>query len=535
VAAIGRGTEAVFERTLTAMFDALDNLSRIEVALIALADTFAPPELSRLRVMEEVFQNLASDLKAKVARSREAAGRLEALMRGGRGRLEDLRRLTRSASLVALNAQVVSGSIRAEGGALDGLARTMREVLGQVAGLVSELAAGIGRGQEDLHRVARGAAELQDFVDREAVPAIRRFATLIEGRARDKSLARSAALVSTRLAALQGRIRVVVTHLQAGDGFRQRLEHVEAILDRAQKPGPVPVPLLHRLAAAQLRGAVQDLGHALQEGRRCLRSLGRTAGAIPVALATGGFQGQDAGGLAPLVAGAGRIERAIEGLTRTGRVLSEASDGLARALAGVGEATRPAAEFETRMTVLGLNAILLSSRMGSEGRAMVEVAQQLRDIARSITELIALLRQDTEGIAVIAGGLDMPEDAVLAGQLAAAAQATGEVSALARAVDRQLGEMAEARPAAEIAQAFLQSERELLGFESGTRALLTLADRLAPPGLPVPLLPSGAEEAVADIRRLYTMQAERVIHDALFPHLAAPIPPGNPEDEVIFA
>lgn len=534
VAAVRKGTEAIFDRTLTAMFDAMDNLSAVEAALLALAETFAPPELARLRAMQDIFRGLASDVDAKVARSRAAARRLEGLMRDGQGRLDDLRRLTRSASLVALNAQVVSGTIRADGGALEGLARTMREVLGQVAGLVAELASGIDRGQDDLRRVERGAAELQRFADREAVPAIQRFVAQIEARARDKALARSAGLVSSRLAGLQGRIRTVVRHLQVGDGFRQRLEHVEAILARAAEPGPVPVLLLHRLAAAQLRGALEELGQALQEGRRGLRALGRTAGAIPEALAAGGFQGEDAGGLAPLMAGARRIGEAVEGLTRSGHALSGTSEGLATALAGVGEATRTAAEFEKRMTVLGLNAILLSSRMGPEGRAMVEVAQQLRDLARSITELISLLRQDTEGIAATAGGLEAPEDGLLADRLAAALEATGEVSALARSVGLRLGEMRAARPAAEIAQAFRQAEREFEEFGASAAALADVARRLDPPGQPGPALPTGAGETLAGIRRIYTMQAERQIHDALFPQLAAPAAVEPDGEDVLF-
>jgi hypothetical protein len=94
--------------------------------------------------------------------------------------------------------------------------------------------------------------------------------------------------------------------------------------------------------------------------------------------------------------------------------------------------------------------------------------------------------------------------------------------------------MAEARPAAEIAQAFLRSEQELVGFAAGTRALSDLAASLDPPGLPVPALPPGAEDVIADIRRLNTMQAERAIHDALFPQLAAPIPAAQDTEEILF-
>lgn len=535
VALLRRGTEEVFDRTLGAMFDALENLARSEAALLALARTFAPPELARLRAMQDTFQDLATDVEAKVARSREAARQIERLMQKVRGRLDDLRRLTRSASMVALNAQVVSGTIRADSGALDRLARTMREVLGQVSNLVLELEAGIDQGKEDLRCMGLGAAELQGFADREAVPAIHRFAALVEARAADKTLARSAGLVSGRLAVLQGHTRTVVMHLQAGDSFRQRLEHVERILGMAATSDDEAARIIRRVAAVQIREALGDLGRALSEGCRGLRSLGRTAGAIPRALETGGFQSEDAGGLAPLVAGSGRIERAIGGLSRTGNTLSEASDGLAQALAGVGDATRSAAEFEKRMTVLGLNAILLASRMGSEGRAMVEVAQQLRDIAQGITERISLLRQDADGIATTASGLDASGNGSPSDSLAAATEAMRQVSELARSVDRQLGEMAAARPAADIAEAFRMAEQELGLYLVRAQALLGAADRLEPSSEPLLTLSEAGEELAAEVRRVYTMQAERDAHDAMFPQLAALDATAPEEEDVLFA
>ncbi len=537
LAEVRRRTEEVFDRTLSAMFGAMEVLSQAEGALVVLSEAFSPAEVARLRGLQDIFQGLASDVEAKVARSREAAARLERLMRAGGGRLDDLRRLTRTAALVALNAQVVTGTIRADGGALDNLARTMRQVLSQVADLVSELAAGIERGRDDLRAVQDSAASLQNFADREAVPTIQHFARLMEARARDRGLSRSAGLVSGRLKALQNRLRLVVTHLQVGDGLRQRLEHVEAILALSAQPGSPPPALLRRLAALQVRGALSDLTHAMHEGRRCLRGLGRTAGAISGTVAIGEFGGEGAGGLAPLIDRAERIETAIEGLSRTGRGLSQASESLAQTLGEVGRATQTAAEFERRMTVLGINAILLSSRLGTEGRAMVEVAQQLRDIARNITEVIAQLRHDTEGIALTAGGLDKPEDEALSGRLVIAAEAAAQVSLLGHTVGEQLVQMKALQDAGDIAETFWRAERDLETFSRSAESLERVAALLEQVGERMPNLPAGAEEGVSAIRCIYTMQAERDIHDALFPKLAPTKPDeasNSESDEVTF-
>jgi hypothetical protein len=219
-----------------------------------------------------------------------------------------------------------------------------------------------------------------------------------------------------------------------------------------------------------------------------------------------------------------------------GRGLSEASEGLARTLGAVGRATRTAAEFEGRMTVLGLNAILLSSRLGTEGRAMVEVAQQLRDIARSITEVIAQIRLDIEAIADTAGGLDVPEDEALAQRLAAAAEAAAEVSRLADGVGGHLREMDAIRRGGDLAQGFWTAEKVLDDFALAAAALEPLAAALDPPGEAPGPLPASLREALQPIRRLYTMQSERDLHDALLrgdpPGVSAETPAA---DDVLFA
>jgi hypothetical protein len=202
----------------------------------------------------------------------------------------------------------------------------------------------------------------------------------------------------------------------------------------------------------------------------------------------------------------------------------------------VGRATRTAAEFEGRMTVLGLNAILLSSRLGTEGRAMVEVAQQLRDISHSITEVIAQIRQDTEAIAATAGGLDVPEDEALAARLAEAAEAAGEVSLLASGVGGHLRELDARRRGGDLAQGFWRADKVLEDFAAAAAALAPLAAALDSGAEEAAALPAELREAALPIRRLYTMRAERDLNDALFrggpPGATADAPR---EDDVLFA
>ena len=431
VAFIRRRTESVFGTALDAMLGALEDLGATASALVALAETLSPDELARLRALQPRFENLGTQVRAKADRCQATAGALDRHMSEGRHRLDELRGLARTATLVSLNALMVSRSLNSDGGTIDGLARSMRSVLGEVAGLVSDLALRIAAGQAELRAVEQGAAALAEVAGAEALPALRDFAELIQVRSRDGRVARSARLVSKRFEALENRVGQVILHLQVGDAFRQRLEHVETILTMAEGCGTRPVAgALRILAAAQLRAALEDLDGSSHKAVRHLSALARTAADIPRAGAIESLRSGGRDGLGALVSASGRIEVVIGRLTETTHRLTGSSWGLADTLADAGQDAGEAAEFERRMTVLGLNAILLASRLGPEGRAMEEVAQQQRNIARSIIDVMSRLRGDLEGVVSAAGDLHDSEDQDLTAALQGAEGATVEVKAL---------------------------------------------------------------------------------------------------------
>ncbi|TNC52003.1 hypothetical protein FHG66_04155 [Rubellimicrobium rubrum] len=530
VAVVRSRTEAVFGASLDAMLGAVDDLSLTESSLAALADALSPATMVRLKSLQPRFQDLSRQVEAKADRCRVAAGALGGLMRDARSRLEELRRLARTATLVSLNALVVSRTLNSDGGTIDGLARDMRAVLGEVGGLVADLAVRISAGQSELNGVAEQTAKLQTLAHKDVLPAIRTLSELIQAKSRDDRIARSAGLVSKRFRALQDRVSQVILHLQVGDGFRQRLEHIEAILAMAQDPDNASIrTMLHRLGAAQLRGALIDLRSSLQVAGRHIRAMSRMGAEIPRAGAISAIRGgQD--GLGVLLSAASGMETVIERLSdRSGR-LTVTSRGLAATLAGAGQNADQAAEFERRMTVLGLNAILLASRLGSEGRAMEEVAQQQRDIARSIIEVMGLLRKELEAVVVTSGALDAPEDETLTGTLHAAAEAALEISILSGRVRGHLAAMDSVRGSDEIAVVVERAGRELDHFMDMAKGLDEVA-RVLDQGHVAAEAPPGHSETFARVRTLYSMQSERDIHDRMFPRDAAAEIAAEPEEE----
>jgi hypothetical protein len=517
VAFVRRRTEAVFAATLDAMLGALDDLDVTASSLVSLAETLSPEAMARLRAVQPMFHDLGAQVSAKSDRCRVTVRSLDRLMSDGRHRLEDLRSLARTATLVSLNALVVSRSLSSDGGTIDGLAQSMRSVLGEVGGLVSELGAAITAGLAELRQVEQGATTLAEVAQAEALPAIAEFADLVQARSRDERVARSARLVSKRFEALQQRVGQVVLHLQVGDSFRQRLEHVETLLAKADDlAGDSGGEALRMLAAAQLRAALADLGQDTHAAVRQLRSLARTAADIPRIGAVEDLRGSGREGLGALTAASARIGGVIGTLTEASERLTASSQGLAGKLADTGQNVGEAAEFERRMTVLGLNAILLASRLGPEGRAMEEVAQQQRDIARSIIEVMGQLRRDLEGVVVASGDLDTGADRDLAGTLRTAEGIAGEIMGLSHRVKGHLTAMEAVRDAREILELVDRARSEIEGFARVAAGLDEVAWALDQGGKSDGI---GEEERalLAWARRLYSMQAEREVHDALFP------------------
>ncbi|WP_210528187.1 hypothetical protein [Rubellimicrobium arenae] len=538
VTAVRRRTEAVFESSLDAMLAAMEDLSVTESSLTALSVTLSPEAMGRLKSLQPRFHELGIQLEAKAARCREAARDLSRLMASARESLEELRRLARTATLVSLNALVVSRTLTSDSGTIDGLAREMRAVLSGVGGLVADLAATMSAGGLGLEQVERETAALAALTRSEALPAIHSFTEMVVARSRDDRVARSASLVSKRFRALQDRVGQVVVHLQVGDSFRQRLEHVEDMLAMAGQPDPaIPRAVIRDLARAQTRAALDDLGHALRAAGRHLRALKLSATDIPRAGAIDALCGTGEGSLVPLLAGAARMERMMAEVSQTSERLLAASRGLMQTLAGAGRDAGEAAEFERRMTVLGLNAILLSSRLGPEGRAMEEVAQQQRDIARSIIDVMGRLRRNIEDVMTTSGKLDDAEDNLLVESLRHAGDGAREVTILAGRVRSHLSAMSGGRGPEEIVHIMGRSGEEIDEFLMSALAL----DRMMPASDVEPVikdLDAEGEAFLQRIRAIYTMHAEREVHDAKFPNLAAAPATAAAtldEDDILFA
>jgi hypothetical protein len=112
-----------------------------------------------------------------------------------------------------------------------------------------------------------------------------------------------------------------------------------------------------------------------------------------------------------------------------------------------------------------------------------------------------------------------------------AGTSTLEVSELAQALSRLFEELGRSQAAAEIADRFMTAEARLSAFGAMASTLEPVAVSLDQAGPPVQPLSPEALTAMAELRRIYTMSAERSVHDLLIPK--ADLAANDPDEDVV--
>lgn len=194
-----------------------------------------------------------------------------------------------------------------------------------------------------------------------------------------------------------------IISLQAGDSTRQRLEHIchglrlSSVSAPSLIPGPIPtedgVHAIRQLQAAQLRDAQREFGGDIGQIIRALSAILNDAGSV-VSHGRSLF-GDENGSSSFLTRIKQRLAQAstlIATCEGAGRSVDEAlavvEDTLAkfrRAIAGLAEAT-------VDITLIGMNAGLKASHLGSRGSAFVVIANELKATADQVSAGAGRLR-----------------------------------------------------------------------------------------------------------------------------------------------
>ncbi|MDD1519165.1 MULTISPECIES: chemotaxis protein [Bradyrhizobium] len=351
------------------------------------------------------------------------------------------------------------------------------------------------------------------------------YAELRDQRGNSSHLADLASASTRKIAEAVGS---AIISLQAGDSTRQRLEHVAHGLSLVSGPAPslVPEPVasedgartICQLQAAQLRDAQREFGGDIGQIVRALTAILHDAGSV-VGHGRTLFGGEDGGASSFLarikqtLAHASTLITTCEGAGRSvDEALAIVEDTLTKfrqAIAGLAEAT-------VDITLIGMNAGLKASHLGSRGSAFVVIANELKATSDQVSLGAGRLRPVLDGIERSARELkqlrvqgDTTQLTQLEPQIL---QALREVEAgnerLGKLMSRLVDEGAEFERLINSAQGLMSTLGE------GSAALPAVAARLetASAGGQKPR-PQAQDEATLDaLFARYTMERERDVH-----------------------
>lgn len=351
------------------------------------------------------------------------------------------------------------------------------------------------------------------------------YTGLRDQRSKSSNLADRASSSTRKIAEAVGS---AIISLQAGDSTRQRLEHVAhglgLVSDSAPGLVPEPVPsddgvrAICQLQSAQLRDAQREFGGDISQIVGALTAILHDAGSVAGHGRTlfGGEEGGSASFLTRIKQTLAHASTLIATCESAGRSVDEALAIVEDTLAKFREAIAGLAEATVDITLIGMNAGLKASHLGSRGSAFVVIANELKATADQVSAGAGRLRPVLDTIERSANELkqlrvqgDPTQLAKLEPQIL---QALREVEAgnerLGKLMSRLVDEGAEFERLMNSAQSLMTT----LGESSA--ALPAVATRLETASAGAQRLqPEVQDQAMLDdLFARYTMERERDIH-----------------------
>lgn len=504
-----------------------DRLSSCATILGRLTRTFEalPAELESAELSEAterlaIVGHRALAISVELAAEQEAITRMAQVVAAAGHPIAELRRTVKMTGIVAINARVVAASVAGEHDDFSVFTTDIAELSGSATATVADFA----RVYDTLCRAVTEATMARSRFEAAHCHTLTALAQDLErglglvNAQRARSLEASADTGRTSRA-IAAQVAALVMALQVGDATRQRVEHVEAVL-RVLGGGDVAlVPPIAELQRRQLVAARETLVEEMSAGAAALSRLCRdTAAMLEHARAVHGTE-EDGAGLGPLHSALREAVVLLADCEAERDKLAQVAGAVAdtvRILLGHVEAVQ---EVEYKMRLLSLNAAVKCAQLGARGRALDVISQQLRALTgETVISAHGAVEQLTRAADVATAFTGSPIGATADGVGALEREATAALSLFSAVSDRlgqALGELRRDTPivARQLADAMDDLGRHSTLSEALSDAEIAVAELAA--GAPsTPPAGEAAGNLLSDLRRRYTMDQERRIHDA---------------------
>jgi hypothetical protein len=535
LAATVRGTSASTEASFLEIAQRLEKTGHLVASLTATFDALSS-ELrgDSLRQANADLCGIADRLAALIQARSTAVGALVQLGTLGttiQGRIARMAKSVGGIGMLATNARIAVAHINDTTMDLGSFAGEIKQTL-QTAQTSLD---GFGAELAGLGRQVRGAVATQSALEAQEA-AIRTIPERI-GESVAAISVRSQRAAAAALAVAQGAKRIehrigdAIMSLQIGDTTRQRIEHGEyaqsqfaALLPIDQGSGDALGGFVCRLQAAQLgetadrfdneirqiQKSVQDLADASQE---ILRLGQDTFGAS-------NREGSFLGELADEVASVDQMLAGFRSARQDGmQVMASVLASTARLMVHIGSVR----SLEANIRIMGLNMSFKCGRLGTAGRPLSIVAQELRVYAKEIAAEATAAISDLDAVAAIAGSMSHGTQGDDQGDIAAIADGMAHSMECLRVVEQRLAAALvvlerDGRAFATLMDDTAEASRHYDEVGLRLRAAASELDGLARDTPDERPLTSPQADPLLDlIMRSYTMEAERALLARLAP------------------
>lgn len=531
-------------------------LNQITLAFEELPRDMERPEMIEATDRLATLSVRAQEISASFAAEQSDIARLVEVVTAADGPISDLRKAVKMMGIVAINARVVAASVvghRDDFGVFttdiaalsEGAARTIDEfslVYRQLAGEVHD-AAEQRRHFEATHKDTLGALAAQ--LQASLAEVVRHRQASAAGSAETGRVSRH---ISQRIAS-------AVMALQVGDSTRQRIEHVEtslhALADLAEgkmvagttvSSGDRSAVLTcaSELMVAQLGDTAKAFESDIAQAERALREL--VVDAQTVMGRSHDIYGQGGGESDTPLARLSREMRQAVAVLHDCEIERGKLEGVAAAVQATVRVLLDHVEavqlIEANMRLVSLNAAVKCAQLGTQGRALNVIAQQLRDLTGETVLAADAAMSNLGNAAALANSFSEASSGEAAGSVAGLEEeAVASISLFKTCesrLDAALGILNREGPAAV----------KLLGqAASGFSGKAEITEAMADVQFRIEELAAANADATGNwdasgpvlsfIRGTYTMDAERRIHDRVTgSHGTMRLPSANPPAEV---
>ncbi len=526
-------------------------LSRLTESFETLPIDLEGPDLTEATDRLAVVGRRAGEIAVSLGAEQADLNRLVEALRGAAHPISELRRTVKMMGIVAINARVVAASVVSETEDFGVFTTDIAQLSESAATTIQRFsrtyeALTIVVGEAATARASFEAAH-RDTLSTLAVELERDLGEVTEQRL---TSVRSSAITGQMSRAITDKVATTVMALQVGDATRQRVEHVEAalrdlamFLPRGVRDGgeaehgeegnqglasdlAFPATELQRL---QLAGARETLIVEMASGAEALTRLADDVGAVLEHARQVYGSAENRSALSELHGAVRRAVTVLRDCESEREKLDRVAGAVSETVKVLLEHVEAVQEIEYKMRLVSLNAAVKCAQLGPRGRALDVIAQQLRTLTgetvvsahEAVERLNAAARFSAAFTHATGAGAGRVGDL----EREAAASLT-QLETVGMRMKKALVELYDDGP--RVAERLNQAVDSLANHAAISEAFSDIELGLA--GLIRPQEPAGAEpnptlaEFLAALRRRYTMDAERRVHDAFTGIEVAPEP-----------